>query len=407
MVDLQGVLELNGLALCAGVGGLERGIEFLLPGSRTVCYVEGETYPASVLASKMEAGSLSKAPIWSNVRTFNGQAWRGKVSFISGGFPCQPYSTAGKQLADKDPRDLWPEFARIIGEVRPHFIFLENVANVVKWALPTVLEDLSKMGYDAAWCVVAASQVGAPHKRSRWFLFAYSNDSSKHVMRFHEPQSSPQEFESNDFSNTNSERRNEVQPNLRGREFNVEGCGDKSELADTNSQSYSQPQRTGEELRQKGSRLEGRKDQRQTGDFIGSGGQKIRHSNGDRCGKHAYAKGRQRIISQGELEGDRSKNFCSIDTKTKLSDSNSKGTERHRDKSEQGQILQRHINEEGLKFGEPGSWWKVEPGMGRMVDGVADWVHRMRACGNGVVPQQAAYAYSILMERCGFMVSKP
>lgn len=320
------------MALCAGVGGLERGIESVLPGSRTVCYVEGETYPASVLASKMEAGSLSKAPIWSNVRTFDGTPWRGKVSFISGGFPCQPYSTAGKQLADKDPRDLWPDFARIIGEVRPQFIFLENVPNVVKWALPTVLKDLSQMGYDAAWCVVAASEVGAPHKRARWFLFAHSNDPSKHVMRFHEPQPSPQEFESIDMANTNSE-------------------------------SYSKPQRTRKELRQKGSRLEGGQDERKTWDFIRSGGEKI-------------------------------------------SNSNSKRTERSGNKSQQGQILQRHINEEGFKFTELASWWKVEPRMGRMVDGVADWVHRMRACGNGVVPQQAAYAYSILMERSGFKVSK-
>ena len=295
---------MNGLAVCAGVGALERGIESIIPSARTVCYVEGETYPASVLASKMEAGSLPKAPIWSNVRTFDGHPWRGKISFLSGGFPCQPYSKAGKQLADKDPRDLWPDFARIIGEVRPYFIFLENVPNVVKWALPTVLKDLSEMGYDAAWCVVAASEVGAPHKRSRWFLFAYSNDSNKHVMRFHEPQSRPQEFEGID-------------------------------MADTNSQSYSKPQRTSKELRQKSSRLEGGQDERKTWDFIRSSGEKISNSN-----------------SKGE-------------------------------------------------------WWKVEPGMGRMVDGVADWVHRMRACGNGVVPQQAAYAYSILMERCGFMVSKP
>lgn len=303
---------MNGLALCAGVGGLERGIESILPQARTVCYVEGETYPGSVLASKMEAGSLPKAPIWSNVRTFDGNKWSGKVSFISGGFPCQPYSTAGKQLAHKDPRDLWPDFARIIGEVRPHFIFLENVPNVVKWALPTVLKDLSEMGYDAAWCVVAASEVGAPHKRSRWFLFAHSNDSSKYAMRFNEPQSSPQEFETNDFSTSNRKRRNEVEPNLWSGKFNVEGGGEK------------------------------------------------------------------------------------------ISDSNGKRTERHRNKPQQGQILQRHINQEGFKFGELGTWWKVEPGMGRMVDGVADWVHRMRACGNGVVPEQAAYAYSILMERCGF-----
>jgi len=318
---------LNGLALCAGVGGLERGIEFIIPSARTVCYVEGETYPASVLASKMEAGSLPKAPIWSNVRTFDGEAWRGKVSFISGGFPCQPYSKAGKQLADKDPRDLWPDFARIIGEVRPHFIFLENVPNVIKWALPTVLKDLSQMGYDAAWCVVAASQVGANHKRARWFLFAYSNHTNKSIMPLHASQSGTQEFKGID-------------------------------MAHTNSQSYSQPQRTGEELRQKGSRLEGGKNERETW--------------------HIVRGSRQKIPDSQRIRGGQNNRF------RKSNESNQDGQTRN--------------------FGE---WWKVEPGMGRMVDGVADWVHRMRACGNGVVPQQAAYAYSILMERCGFMVSKP
>jgi len=369
---------LNGLALCAGVAGLERGIESIIPSARTVCYVEGETYPASVLASKMEAGSLSKAPIWSNVRTFDGKPWRGKVSFLSGGFPCQPYSTAGKQLADKDPRDLWPDFARIIGEVRPHFIFLENVPNVVKWALPTVLKDLSKMGYDAAWCVVAASQVGAPHKRSRWFLFAHSNDSSKHVMRFHEPQSSPQEYERNDFSNTNGERRNEIKPNLWSGEFNVEGRGDKSPLADTNSKSYSKPQRTVEELRQKGSRLEGWKDKGETWDFFRSSSEK------------------EKFDQRWNVES-RPQQF----EKNNFSHTNRKGLERKTTKRIQGKRIWPSIT--GFDTG----WWEVEPAMGRMVDGVADWVHRMRACGNGVVPQQAAYAYSILMERCGFMVSKP
>lgn len=392
---------MNGLALCAAVGGLERGIESIIPNSRTVCYVEGETYCASVLASKMEAGSLPKAPIWSNVRTFDGKPWSGKVSILSGGFPCQPYSTAGKQLADKDPRDLWPDFARIIGEVRPEFIFLENVANVVKWALPTVLEDLSKMGYDAAWCVVAASDVGAPHKRSRWFLFAYSNDSSEYVMRFHEPQSSTQEFEGLDVSNTNGERRSEVKSNLRSRKFNVKGCSDERKLADTNSQSYSKPQRTSGELRQKGSRLEGGKDQGEAWDFIRSGSEKKEfcHSNGDRRGEYANEKSRQRIIEGGELEGDRPKDISHIDTKIKqISHPNLQRLE-----------TKRQINfptkKEKPRIGYC-DWWEIEPRMGRMVDGVADWVHRMRACGNGVVPQQAAYAYSILMERCGFMVSK-
>ena len=314
--------ELNGLALCAGFGGLERGLESVIDGYRTVCYVEGETYPAAILASKMEKGQILKAPLWSNVRTFEGERWRGKVDLISGGFPCQPYSQAGKQLADKDPRDLWPDFSRIIGEVRPRIIFLENVPNVVKWALPTVLKDLSQMGYDAAWCVVAASDVGAPHQRKRWFLLAHANNSSEYAMREHEPFKGSSKLEkalcdSNrdgfGLDDTHSERgrRDENQYSASRRQFNVEGV--RGEVPDTDGQR----------------------------------------------------------------------------------------TQRHRVKLESGAVLKRHPHQKGFKSGGVSTWWQVEPSVGRMVDGVAHWVHRIRGCGNGVVPQQAEYAFRLLNEQLG------
>ncbi|MEL0098292.1 MAG: DNA cytosine methyltransferase [Opitutae bacterium] len=167
---------MNLLALCAGYGGLELGIEQVLDGVKTVCFVEGECFAAQHLVKKMEDGSLHAAPIWSNVRTFNGEPWRGKVDIITGGFPCQPYSSAGKQLADKDPRDLWPDFVRIVGEVRPGLLFFENVPGIVKWRLNQIILDLDQLGYSCAWCVVAASDVGALHKRKRWFLFGVRND---------------------------------------------------------------------------------------------------------------------------------------------------------------------------------------------------------------------------------------
>lgn len=166
---------LNGLALCAGYGGLELAIERVFPEYRTVCYVEGEAFVAQHLVKKMEEGRLDHAPIWSNVRTFDGEPWRGKVDFISGGFPCQPYSSAGKQLAENDPRDLWKDFVRIIGEVLPGFLFFENVPGIVKWRLEEIVLDLDKLGYDVAWGIMAASEVGAPHQRKRWFLFGVSN----------------------------------------------------------------------------------------------------------------------------------------------------------------------------------------------------------------------------------------
>ena len=335
---------MNGLALCAGFGGLERGIESLIPCSRTVCYVEGETYPASVLASKMEAGTIPKAPIWSNVRTFDGKPWSGKVSFISGGFPCQPYSSAGKQLAEKDPRDLWPEFARIIGEVRPNLIFLENVPGVVKWALPTVLEDLSEMGYDAAWCVVAASDVGAPHRRKRWFLLAHPHDSSEHVMRINESFKVSQEFERIDASNPNGQRWSEVQSNLWCGKFNFERRSKKKEFC---------------------------------------------HSNGNRLSKYATKESGKGFIEGGEMAGDRPKDISAVDTNPASI----------RGKQNNWFRKSKFFNKDGKERRIISDWWEIEPPVGRMVDGVANWVHRIRGCGNGVVPQQAAYAYRILMER--------
>jgi DNA (cytosine-5)-methyltransferase 1 len=175
---------MNGLALCAGYGGLELGIESFFDEYKTVCYVEGGLYPAAEIVKKMEKGWMDEAPIWSNVRTFDGSSWRGKVDIISGGFPCQPYSTAGKQLATADPRDLWPDVARIVGEVLPEYIFFENVPGIVKWRLDSIILDLHQVGYDCSWCVLGAVDAGAPHRRNRWFLFgvrngANTNDSRK------------------------------------------------------------------------------------------------------------------------------------------------------------------------------------------------------------------------------------
>lgn len=166
---------MNGLALCAGYGGLELGIESFFDGYRTVCYVEGGLYPAAEIVKKMEKGWMDEAPIWSNVRTFDGSSWRGTVDIISGGFPCQPYSTAGKELGTADPRDLWPDVARIVGEVLPEYIFFENVPGIVKWRLDSIILDLHQVGYDCSWCVLGAVDAGAPHRRNRWFLFGVRN----------------------------------------------------------------------------------------------------------------------------------------------------------------------------------------------------------------------------------------
>ena len=164
------------ISLFAGVGGLDLAVSIALPESRCVCYVEGEIPAAEVLAARMHEGSLDDAPIWSDVRTFDGGPWRGKVDGIVGGFPCQDLSVAGKRAGiDGERSGLWSEFARIIGEVRPGFVFIENVPGLLaNEPMRRVLGDLSALGFDAEWISLSASAVGAPHKRERVFVLAYT-----------------------------------------------------------------------------------------------------------------------------------------------------------------------------------------------------------------------------------------
>jgi len=270
---------LNGLALCSGFGGIELGLESRIDGFKTICHVESEAYAASLIIKKIQEGTIHEAPVWSDVKTFNGEPWRSKVDIITGGFPCQPHSSAGKLLGQEDARNLWPDVKRIIREVRPRILFLENVSNINNTIAPSIVGDLAEMGFNAAWCVVRASEVGAPHRRARWFIMAHSHGERNGEGRFLLQRTNGQFISSKVekreiISDSNGERRNKNKLNIRGRELNVEG-------------------------------------------------------------------------------------LCI----------------------------------ESRRFEE---WWQVEPPVGRMVDGVAYWVDRLRGCGNGVVPQQAAYAFDIL-----------
>lgn len=171
--------EFRVISLFSGAGGLDLGLRLAVPETRIVCHVEQEAYACAVLAARMEEGRLHPAPIWSDVTTFDGKPWRGKVHCIAGGFPCVDVSLAGKQRGIEGPESgLWREFARIIGEVRPQFVYMENVANLLTSGFGRVLGDLANLGYNAEWCVQSAASVGAPHERRRVFILAYSNSNA-------------------------------------------------------------------------------------------------------------------------------------------------------------------------------------------------------------------------------------
>ena len=162
-----------GLSLCSGAGGLELGLHIACPGYRTVGYVERDAYAAAILVARMEDKALAEAPVWDDVASFDGRPWRGAVDIVTAGYPCQPFSLAGKRKGADDPRHLWPHVARIIGECVPPFVFLENVAHHLRLGFPEVAASLVNMGYRLAAGLFTAAEVGAPHKRERLFVLAH------------------------------------------------------------------------------------------------------------------------------------------------------------------------------------------------------------------------------------------
>jgi DNA (cytosine-5)-methyltransferase 1 len=165
---------MNELALFAGAGGGILGGHLL--GWKTVCAVEQDTYAASVLVARQNDGTLPPFPIWDDVCTFDGKAWKGIVEVVSGGFPCQDISVNGKGYGLEGERSgLWSEMQRICREVGPETIFVENSPMLVSRGLATVLWDLADMGYDAKWGCISADDMGAPHRRERIWIVAHSN----------------------------------------------------------------------------------------------------------------------------------------------------------------------------------------------------------------------------------------
>jgi len=164
----------NELALFAGAGGGILGGKLL--GWRTVCAVENNPYAASILVARQNDGTFKPFPVWDDICTFDGKPWRGRVDVVSGGFPCQDISIAGKgDGLDGERSGLWREMARVVREVEPRFVFVENSPALTFRGLGDVLGDLAGMGYDARWGVLGAADAGAPHRRDRIWILAYAS----------------------------------------------------------------------------------------------------------------------------------------------------------------------------------------------------------------------------------------
>ena len=344
---------MNELALFAGAGGGILGGKLL--GWTTVCAVEWEAYPASVLIARQNEGVLPPFPIWDDVCTFDGRPWRGRVDVVSGGFPCQDISSAGKGAGiDGERSGMWAHMARIVREVGPRYVFVENSPMLTSRGLGRVLGDLAAMGYDARWGVLGAHQAGAPHKRDRIWIVAYrlgqdEGDASR--------------------SDSNSKRPHRAAMH----------DGDESGKVESRN----------EQERQSGSVCEDVADaekQFARGLPIGTSSEypRLGVSGEDVADANSFNEWAvQNWINQ--LKGDSQREFfgdCGC-----MENSNS-----------ERQQEQRNCESAEKTISEPkrAGWWATEPDVGRVAHGVAARVDRLKAIGNGQVPAVAALAWRIL-----------
>lgn len=356
---------MNELALFAGAGGGILGGKLL--GWRTVCAVEYEPSARDMLMSRQNDGCLAPFPIWDDVRTFDGNPWRGVVDIVTGGFPCQDISAAGKGAGIEGERSgLWGDMARIIHEVGPRFVLVENSPVLTSRGLGVVLGDLAAMGYDARWGVLGAVHAGAPHKRERIWIVAHDPKHGRGTGRARRSDSGSEGKREQSLpavANSGSGRCGEPRSGQDQFEGRAEAVGTSEVVADS---ARVQP---------------GRSDQRAERERIRACGESISVADAD-CLRELQQKGLEQ--EQRRRAGD-----CG----EKLSDTTDAEQKWRGDGS--GRRGGSSLYDDAT--GEEGTlWWKSEPDVGRVAHGVAARVDRLRALGNGQVPAVVALAWKIL-----------
>ena len=342
-------MEITHLSLFTGIGGLDLAAEWA--GIETVGQCEWAEYPTKVLEKHWP-----DVPRWRDIRTLTGDSFydrtgRRTVDIISGGFPCQPFSVAGKQRGKEDDRYLWPEMVRVIKELRPTWIVGENVAGIVRMVLPDILSELEACGYRTRTFLIPACAVGARHRRYRVAIVCYSNG-----------------------TRLQTKRPEQQTTRLAG---------------------------TGEVVADSKSQLEGRlsfgTEQEKPG-FIG-GGEDVQYPNGPgRKEQHTTAESdKERVTGRRCDAGD----VCDT-TSERLSDGSNKpmgGQGTQEPESERSMRRSAKSILGGMAHGVPGwmdgdldflinHYWDDEPEIPRIATGIDHRVDRLKCLGNAVVPQQ-------------------
>ena len=349
------------LDLFSGIGGFSIGLE--RAGFETVAFCEIEDYPRAVLRRHWP-----DVPIYRDIKQLTGEQLRADgivPDVICGGYPCQPFSVAGRQRGQEDERHLWPEMYRLIRECRPRWVICENVSGHIKLGLDEVLASLETEGYTVWTFIIPACAVNAPHKRDRLWIVAHANSSSdRRTSRQDEktdgeiPQrdnggvvdQSGKVFTSVAYANSDDRgSRRRAQP--QERETRVEhGRGGKRQPVGKPDENVADTQ------------CEGRKRSRAARKM---GGAKK---------KESRARHQSDVFSQAS-----NSTVAYAESEQGASDNNGQEP-RTVGKSEQGQFGR---SDSGSYEGQ----WSVEPNVGRVANGVPARSHRIKGLGNAVVPQ--------------------
>ena len=409
--------QITHLSLCSGYEGIGIGLRAIFPTLREVAMVEREGFACANLAQKMQNGFIHEAPIFTDVKTFPYRRFLGKVDIISGGFPCQPFSHAGRREGVDDPRHIFPYIRDGIRDCQPRIVFLENVEGIIsaktgdgESVLKYVLRELEGLGYRATAGIFSAEEVGATHRRKRVYILGIKEKLVNANCNGHSKHPAAEKKESIWRSKaTAMPRSNELADRERSRMRggrNSEECGDdakgiQSDEAERNKL-WGEVKGCGDISRRKG--------------LANNSSEGLESDSRNELGKaesQRQAKGNERRTSFGglsrrvwparpsqrqhEWEEPRVTNVGNAKGKPSSSKNNGRKPSAS---SDQGQIESRGGNSGSLRK----SNGQVESRLGGTNDGLASRLDanrtdRLRLLGNGVVPQTATKAFLTLINR--------
>ena len=341
------------LSLFSGAGGGLLGTKLL--GWKHCGYVEFNEYCQRVIRQRIDDGVLDDAPIFGDIRAFLDEgyadSYKGMVDVVTGGFPCQPFSVAGKKKGEDDSRNMWPETLAVLRAVRPRYALLENVPGLLAHPYARrIFGDLAESGFDVKWRVLSAAECGAPHKRDRIWIYCHANGEGEPAKSIHDEACELPE----DASNTVHGGRRSIFQHVTGGASSASpdtgGDGEAQPLADTNDTN-------GRRRTQQGPSWD-----REPGIH----------------GKDREAVADTAIKSQRKSSDQADPELIRLEGHQQ-----SRAAERTIDRPSHGS--------------NPG-WWETEPDVGRVANGVASRVDRLKALGNGQVPAVAATAWTLLDE---------